>query len=1721
MNGCIERLWFSCGCFILLFYSFLFPAWATPEISLTPSTYTAEVAEEWLLSVQVANVKDLYSVVLELSFEPASLQIIHVNPGDFLTDPSAGSSSFLYTIHPDQIRLAMAAPIGHPGVSGSGTIATIRFSSFQQGRADLSISPDSLILSDTTGTPITDAPQIRNTSIAIGRGVVLDHETATVGNDITAYLTGFSPGEMVTAQLGEKPLSLSTNMVDAAGRLQTTFELPPFTGGEQQIRFHGEDSGWDESVPLGVMPSIQMIQPNQAKIGSRVQVQVHGFGAEETIIVELGTVMLILESGSHRSDEFGSANLSFSIPTMPVEGNLPIKISGLHSGLSVQQQEALRILPEITQLMPTQGSIGTSIEIMGHGFGANEPISVQFSGEPVEATSDADGRWQIVFLLQSEQIAESRYGVLPCVAIGLRSDQRATRHGFVYEPLGRITSIEPSGEVNVGDTIEFQGEGFPAGALVGMLLNDRPVTQFRDTQGNTLIPPVVPSNGVLHFLWDVPTIPAGIKNLTLTVGSIRLERENAIAVVPSITSVLVKDGTDLVTTGRPGMLATASGEGFTANHLVVLDMGAHVGVATVQADAYGHFEAPFVLRDAPPGNVLITANDGVYTVTYRELLLSVPESPTFYLSTTSGHADEIVRIVGTGFPPSINLGTLGLDSIADEGLSPQFLLLMDARVGYTTGSQIITDGRGAFDMAFSIPRDGTEATYGDKEVWLFTTTEGMLSQPLHLEPHLIVQPSEAAPGQTVQLYGTGFAPNEPINLGFGESGAETVITDPILADSSGSWSVSFTIPNQPGGLRRFQAKGGTSQQNRYVEFSVIPQITQVIKRITNESPGSTLSPGDTVEIAGNGFGANEQIQIDLGEARNVLITGEPGTGSLGDFSTAFLVPNQRSLSPEVRARVIGLDSGFVAESPVILYVAGRLKLEPQRGFVGTWITVLTSDMLNTVYFAGQSLPIQQFDALGHPMFQIPTQLPGGSYVIEAGEASTIFEVIPRLTLAQGQTVVVGTSMQIRGTGFDQYELVSFGTGWLEQITQSVTDQYGQFNTSMIIPPQPGGWTLLYASGTSSFITQPLNISPKIVTVQSSPSDATLLIAAEGYGVQETVQILLDGVTSLERDTTMDGLIGVSIPFGAISSGTAHSVQIRGLSSGLVDVWRGTWYPTTARLEVASSVATLGSFIQIRGFGFSATEPLRLLIGDRVFNTATSAAGSFDITYSIQKEFASGMIPIHALGRTSHIQAFHPGFTYISSVGPRIVSVIEDSSGKILTVGDTLTIYVTQGEDATPAERGYFRIGPDIEAPLYNDGIHGGDVQAGDAIWTGQVVVRSEHLAVENTVWVELADAAEQTAQANSNTTVQIDAIAQITSILVPDKILSDTPISIEVTAEIGGTATCQLEGFIENVPLKEEELGIYRAEVQITSAETSNTRCIVTFEDALGNQSTSQSDPILVDTSAQIKEVSVSGSPALPGESITITLLAEPGGEASYRIPTLISERPLEEVLAGQYVGEYLVPQGTPYHSGILEITFTDAYEHTATDASEQVILGVAARQFTVETTLYRGLNLVSLPLQVPEIQTLSDWMAHIGPETSSIVWYDNNTERFRTIIKGQPAEPVQIKPGVAYFIFVDANVHIIYRGQPYEGDVSLLSGMNMLGVPLQDERAQTIQDLASLLGDATLIIRYNRETELFESYTPSISDQRIGSHPITGTEGFIVLMSSARTILFEGDVWQ
>lgn len=338
--------------------------------------------------------------------------------------------------------------------------------------------------------------------------------------------------------------------------------------------------------------------------------------------------------------------------------------------------------------------------------------------------------------------------------------------------------------------------------------------------------------------------------------------------------------------------------------------GLAVGSYSVKWDAVGvksgtlsgAGSVSFTVPDTAGGSHIVTVDNPTGT---QVLSATFSVLPSISISPVSGVVGDEVTISGTGFSVAENSIVVTLDST-------------NAKTGITAGNT------GSWETTFSLPA----AAKGSHTVGASgqTTHAGdVAGVTVTINPEISVIPASGNVGTSVTANGSGF--------GKSESGIQVTydgksVATGVSADTKGSWSGTFTIPNSTKGGHTIDAMGASTTADE------VPDLTFIVSSAVTIKPASG-SVGDAVTVAGCGFGGNESgITITLD---GNTIKSDITANSEGCWNSSMTIPDVIGGNHIVDAFGSSTTASEVADTKMV--VLSKISLEPAEGNVGGSIAI--------------------------------------------------------------------------------------------------------------------------------------------------------------------------------------------------------------------------------------------------------------------------------------------------------------------------------------------------------------------------------------------------------------------------------------------------------------------------------------------------------------------------------------------------------------------------------------------------------------------------------------------------------------------------------------------------------------------------------------------------------------------------------------------------------------
>jgi hypothetical protein len=548
-----------------------------------------------------------------------------------------------------------------------------------------------------------------------------------------------------------------------------------------------------------------------------------------------------------------------------------------------------------------------------------------------------------------------------------------------------------------------------------------------------------------------------------------------------------------VQTGKFGDVITIAGSGWTNGEEVSISFEGNPANDTyVFANTTtGRFSKAFTIPSSTAGEHAITAEgsiSGDSAVAYFTV------SPNIILSKSSGEPGTSLTVTGYGFEANETNIQLTFNNLAVG--TPKTA----SALGYWINSltiPVISAG------TYTISATGNNSSTASAS-FIATVT-----------PRITSTKTSGAIGTAVTVNGTGFSAGESgitVTLGSKPVGST------ISASASGAWSSTFNIPVIPGGSHIVDASGSTTLA------SAVNDLSLTVTPTVSINPAAT-SPGSTVTVEGNGFGANESVTIsfDTTDISPVIKADSDGT-----WSTTITIPAVSASTKKIYAR--GTSTPKTAANADIKVGAG-ISINKSSGMVGSVITVSGSGFaakesgLNIIFDGAKTAVTTAAGDTGiwSASFTIPNAA-GGEHKIDAeGKTTTavsvadvIFTVTPDISMDKTEGMA-GTTVSFAATGFAAAESGITITYDGKSLGPKITaDAIGAWKATVTIPPSSSGPHTLQVNGSvtatpakGSFtfeVTSNLYISPSEGFIGSAVN-----VSGSGFTANSNLRFMFDNI----------------------------------------------------------------------------------------------------------------------------------------------------------------------------------------------------------------------------------------------------------------------------------------------------------------------------------------------------------------------------------------------------------------------------------------------------------------------------------------------------------------------------------------------------------------------------------------------------------------------------------
>ena len=420
-----------------------------------------------------------------------------------------------------------------------------------------------------------------------------------------------------------------------------------------------------------------------------------------------------------------------------------------------------------------------------------------------------------------------------------------------------------------------------------------------------------------------------------------------------------------------------------------------------------------------------------------------------------------------------------------------------AAANVVEGGTFTATGAGTYTLTFRMP----EATRGIHKVYLTNNFYDDLGPDavaeFEVRPSVKITPEEGPVGTQVILNGYGFSASQAIGVTLFQGEVKKGDEKTTTANSVGSWTMNYTIPQTPAGGYTFNVGPPNSNEVWVIKyFKVIPQIT-----VTPD--WGTV--GQTINVDGTGFASEEEdIKVTFdGEVRrqDFLVYAD------GSWHTSISVPMRTcgryiidASGRTTRARDV--------EDVMFTLVAG-ISVEPASAYVGETITVAGGGFAPgekgiRVTFdeavVATDIPVDIYGCW-NSSFVLPASTCGSHTVSASGDTTaavtTTLNTKAKITGVSPVEGAPGDYVSLSGSGFHGSQGLTVRIGNIPASGSMQTQANGNFDITFRVPKgsTEGQQTLEVTDGEvtdstyftvtkKTLSTIPLPISPKDSTLRS-------------------------------------------------------------------------------------------------------------------------------------------------------------------------------------------------------------------------------------------------------------------------------------------------------------------------------------------------------------------------------------------------------------------------------------------------------------------------------------------------------------------------------------------------------------------------------------------------------------------------------------------------------------
>jgi len=1031
-----------------------------PVGTVVTATVTGFGPTGTITSVAVGNVAASTSAA---TFAPSAAPVTEQGTSVFVFTIPAGDATTLAGVAGAQ-AVTVTDSLGN---KGTATFTVTQKVTLALGNTASGSSGTTFVPASTTAKLFIQASGLKaNTEISISASP----------NIPSAWLTPTAAWTVTTGSYSATTGKISTNangVVDIASIEATS----PAQAGQYSITISDGTTSLSTIVTVIVSTSgIVSVSPSSDAKTSTATVTY--FGAQPASIF-IDSVVVGTPTGAAQAWPLVSTN----VVTITVPASIGSGLHTITAGLNFNTIPFTVLAPTVTLVSPSTASVGTTVTVVGTGFG-NAVALLSIQGGSVTATTSNLVADTLIATFAVPNYIPGSYTLQLSDSSGGAPINSATTTINVAAAAIQITPTSgtpTSGPFNSAVRISITGSGFKAGDTLTVKFDSTTITQGGLTAAGLT---VANTNGAILLLtgFGIPTASTAGAHTISVVGASGASATATYTTIPKLGSLAAV---------RPDSKVTITGAGFAANSLLTLTVNGTATTwlntatspasalgsgVTVTTDASGSLlsSAGFgfnVTATTPAGVLVIVVTDAAgNSATVNLTILGIPTITLGASNIVAGNIPAGVSISGTGFTPG---NGRSITANLYQGSTLITAITMSA-----TSVDVGTDGTFK-GITFVVPASVIAGTYTLR----FATTSPSETADATITvmgTPSIVAPTTAASGANITVTITGLSAISTATFG----GVDLIGNVPTLFGPNATVSAS--------GTSAFVKTATIVIPTSLFAGTYLLTITDantnlMVQAAITIGPAMTVSPttgskGTTIAVTGNGFAALSAVTAKV---NGVAVTlSSTTTSSTGSLSTSFAIPLTAAATNTLTitdAAGNAANASFTLTIPVVL-------LTPSTGNTGS-----TVQMIGTGFKANSPLVIQLGGQIVMPVpaalatgpdgtfigyISVPAGLSGNVTLTATDTSNNVATSILTITTGTGGFIVSQSTMSssaqtLNGAG---QVTTSFASGSTVKVSFILQSSSGSGNVVVAVTFQQGAKVYNMASAPAAISTTPSTVS---------------------------------------------------------------------------------------------------------------------------------------------------------------------------------------------------------------------------------------------------------------------------------------------------------------------------------------------------------------------------------------------------------------------------------------------------------------------------------------------------------------------------------------------------------------------------------------------------------------------------------------------------------------------